>query len=112
MGPRILEKGAVLSYGPYHIPHVKVEAYLVHTNKAPGGAMRGFGAPQVVFAEEVHTDNIAKCLGIDPLELRLGNVFRPGDRTATGTVLHSVGIRETILKASQAAGWKLQETQA
>jgi CO/xanthine dehydrogenase Mo-binding subunit len=111
MGPRILEKGAVLSYGPYRIPHVRVEACLVHTNKAPGGAMRGFGAPQVVFAEEVHTDNIAVRLGIDPLELRLRNAFRSGDRTATGTVLHSVGIRETILKASQAAGWNLQETQ-
>jgi CO/xanthine dehydrogenase Mo-binding subunit len=112
MGPRILEKGAVLSYGPYQIPHVKVEACLVHTNKVPSGAMRGFGAPQVVFAEEVHTDNIAERLGIDPLELRLRNVFRPGDRTATGAVLHSVGIKETILKASQAAGWKLQETQS
>jgi CO/xanthine dehydrogenase Mo-binding subunit len=111
MGPRILEKGAVFSYGPYRIPNVKVEACLVHTNKAPAGAMRGFGAPQVIFAEEVHTDNIAARLGIDPLKLRLKNVFKAGDRTATGAVLHSVGISETILKASQAAGWNLQESQ-
>ena len=35
------------------------------------GAMRGFGAPQVCFAYESHMDDIAKTLGIDPLEIRL-----------------------------------------
>jgi CO/xanthine dehydrogenase Mo-binding subunit len=109
MGPMILEKGAVLSCGPYQIANVSVDACLVHTNKSPAGAMRGFGAPQVVFAEEVHTDNIAERLGIDPLELRLRNAFKPGDRTPTGRILRSVSIRETILKASEAAGWKLRE---
>jgi len=109
MSPRIVEKGAVLSCGPYQIPNVRVDACLAHTNKSPGGAMRGFGAPQVIFAEEVHTDNIAERLEIDPLELRLRNAFKPGDRTATGSILHSVSIKETILKAAEAAGWKLQE---
>jgi CO/xanthine dehydrogenase Mo-binding subunit len=67
--------------------------------------MRGFGGPQVYAAEETHMDHIATDLGIDPLELRLKNAFENGDQTATGQVLHSVGLTETILRAGEAAKW-------
>lgn len=109
MGVSQLDKGAILAQGPYYIPNVKIDGYLIYTNNPPAGAMRGFGAPQVTFAQEVHTNKIADRLGIDPLEFRLKNAFQPGNRSATGTVLHSVGIRETIFKAADAAGWKLKE---
>jgi CO/xanthine dehydrogenase Mo-binding subunit len=51
-------------------------------------------------------DHIAAHLEIDPLELRLKNAFKSGDKTATGQELHGVGLIETITKASKAAGWK------
>lgn len=38
--------------GPYVIPNVRIESYLVYTNKMPAHAMRGFGAPQGAFATE------------------------------------------------------------
>jgi CO/xanthine dehydrogenase Mo-binding subunit len=102
-GPSALTKGCILACGPYRIPNIKVDGYLAFTNNPVGGAMRGFGAPQVYAAEETHMDHIASRLGIDPLELRLRNVFKNGDQTATGQVLHSVGLSETISKASEAA---------
>ncbi|MFH0897345.1 MAG: molybdopterin cofactor-binding domain-containing protein [Candidatus Bathyarchaeota archaeon] len=111
LGSRQLTKGAILAQGPYFIPNIKVDGYYVHTNNLFGGIMRGFGAPQVTFAQEVHTDMIAERLGMDPLEFRLKNIFKRGDRTSTGTILHSVGIKETILKAAEASGWKLKEVQ-
>lgn len=100
-----LTKACILATGPYKIPHVKVDGYLVFTNNPVGGAMRGFGAPQALAAEETHMEHIARHLRIDPLELRLKNAFKAGDQTATGQVLQSAGLTRTILKAAEATGW-------
>jgi CO/xanthine dehydrogenase Mo-binding subunit len=101
-----LGKAAILSAGPYNIENLHVEAYTVYTNKTMTGAMRGFGAPQVCFAYESHMDDIAKALGIDPLEIRLRNAFDEGSPSPTGQVLHSVVVKESLLKAAERFGWK------
>jgi carbon-monoxide dehydrogenase large subunit len=85
-----------------------VEAYAVYTNKTMTGAMRGFGAPQVCFAYESHMDDIARALGVDPLEIRLRNVFTEGAVSPTGQVLQSVAMRETLEKAAERFGWKAE----
>jgi CO/xanthine dehydrogenase Mo-binding subunit len=55
-----------------------VDAYAVRTNKVPCGAMRGFGIPQIAFADE----------------------------TATGHRLKSsVGLEETLVRAKEASNW-------
>ena len=101
-----LGKAAILSAGPYSIDNLEVEAYVVYTNKTMTGAMRGFGAPQVCFAYESHMDDIATALGIDPLEIRLRNAFGEGSSSPTGQVLHSVVVKESLLKATERFGWK------
>jgi CO/xanthine dehydrogenase Mo-binding subunit len=109
-GPSALTKGCILACGPYTIPNIKVDGRLAFTNNPVGGAMRGFGAPQVYAAEETHMDHIASRLSLDPLDLRLRNILKTGDKSATGQVLHSVGLSETIQKASQAAHWSNRRT--
>ena len=52
----------------YACPNIKGEAYTVYTNTPVGGAMRGYGIPQVCFAIECFMDDIAKEIGMDPLE--------------------------------------------
>ena len=69
------------------------------------GAMRGFGAPQVCFAYESHMDDMAKALGIDPLEMRLLNVLKEGSLSPTSQTLHSVVVKESLLQAAQRFGW-------
>ncbi len=101
-----LGKAAILSVGPYRIDHLLVEACVVYTNKTMTGAMRGFGAPQVCFAYESQMDEIAAALGIDPLEIRLRNVFVNGSSSPTGQVLDSVVVRESLLQAAERFGWK------
>ena len=101
-----LSKAAILSPGPYKIDNITVEAYAVYTNKTMAGAMRGFGAPQVCFAYESHMDSIAHRLGMDPLEIRLLNVFEEGSPSPTGQMLESVAIKETLESAAEQFGWK------
>jgi len=101
-----LGKACILAPGPYNIDNVHVEAFVVYTNKTMTGAMRGFGAPQVCFAYESHMDDIAAALGIDPLEIRLRNAFGEGSISPTGQVLHSVVVRDSLLKAAERFGWR------
>lgn len=107
-----LAKACILSPGPYDIEHIQAEAFVVYTNKTMTGAMRGFGAPQVCFAYESHMDDIAKALGIDPLEIRLRNVLKEGSLSPTSQQLHSVVVRETLLQAAQRFGWNGAEVRA
>jgi CO/xanthine dehydrogenase Mo-binding subunit len=64
--------------GPYDIPNARVDSYAVYTNAVPGGAFRGFGAPQGAFVAENQMNKLAEALGIDPIELRLKNCLREG----------------------------------
>lgn len=101
-----LGKACILATGPYAIANLHVEALAVYTNKTMTGAMRGFGAPQVCFAYESHMDDIARALGIDPLQIRLRNVFVEGSHSPTGQVLHSVVVKGSLLQAAARFGWE------
>ncbi|NWF93251.1 MAG: xanthine dehydrogenase family protein [Syntrophaceae bacterium] len=92
--------------GPYVIPHVKVDGYLVYTNHPYGGAMRGFGAPQVNFVHESIIDELAEALQMNPYDLRMKNCFELGSVTATGQVLdQSIALKETMRSAADQFEW-------
>lgn len=96
----------VMMPGPYEIPNVKVDAYLAYTNHPYGGAMRGFGAPQVHIAHEQMMDELALELAMDPVEIRRVNAFRQGSATATGQVLdQSVGLLDTLDACDESFKW-------
>jgi putative selenate reductase molybdopterin-binding subunit len=114
----ILDNGAYTSYGPgvsltqsmlggavYRIPAYRYDGYTVYTNQPFGGAFRGFGSPQFTFAAECHTDMIAERLGMDPVEFRLKNLSRPGDKAISGPTLTSCGVVECVQKAAEAIDW-------
>jgi CO/xanthine dehydrogenase Mo-binding subunit len=107
-----LGKACILCAGPYEIEHLVAEAFVVYTNKTMTGAMRGFGAPQVCFGYESHMDDIAKALGIDPLEIRLRNALKEGSLSPTSQLLHSVVVRESLVQASKRFGWNDKGGQA
>lgn len=83
----VLRKAGVHATGPYVIPNVNVDSYAVYTNNPFTGAMRGFGATQVSIAYEQQIDELAVKLGMDPIEIRMKNIFRKGSMTATGQIL-------------------------
>ena len=98
--------GATHSTGVYRIPNYAIRSYGVYTNNVPCGYYRAPGQPQVVFAVESHTDLIASELGMDPLELRLKNLLKDGDKLPGGRGVDKVRCRETLEAAAEKAGWK------
>jgi CO/xanthine dehydrogenase Mo-binding subunit len=98
-------RGSYTIFGPYRIPNLELISRLVYTNKQISGSYRGFGTTQVTWACESQMDMIAHKLGIDPLEIRLKNGYVEGDHYINGQVLHGVGLKETLEKASLEIGW-------
>jgi 4-hydroxybenzoyl-CoA reductase subunit alpha len=90
---------------PYRIPNFKFDGYMVYTNKAIGGPMRGHGANQPRFAVESQLDMIAEDLNIDPAELRLRNATQAGDTSISGLVFNSCELSKAIKESTRHAGW-------
>jgi CO/xanthine dehydrogenase Mo-binding subunit len=100
-------KAAAHMPGPYTIPHVRVDAHCVYTNRQPSSAMRGFGVTLGDFAIESQMDVIASVLGIDPLRLRLMNAYRDSDMKAHRKLVEGAALVEVIQKTAELAGQKL-----
>jgi CO/xanthine dehydrogenase Mo-binding subunit len=58
-----------------------------------------------MWAIDSTIDILAEGIGMDPVELRLKNALEEGDVSATGQILHSVGIKECIRRAAEGIGW-------
>jgi nicotinate dehydrogenase large molybdopterin subunit len=110
LGPAVLTRSATMAIGPYECPNVYVDAYEVYTNYPIGGAMRGFGAPQMAPCHEAIMDEIARRCGLSPIEIRRRNMLRPGSSTVTNQILeHGVGALGTLEEASRRAAGILSE---
>ena len=107
----------------YVAPHGRYEAIGVSTNTLTAGCMRGVGDLTLVFCIEQAMDMVAEKLGMDPVEVRLKNHFRTGDklntslealgasirfpdRPAREVRLTSCGMDECLRKGAEAIGWK------
>jgi CO/xanthine dehydrogenase Mo-binding subunit len=106
LGAVIARNASYCSLGPYRLPHASIDAFQVYTNRQPGGGFRGLGIPQVAWAGEQQIDRVARELGLDPLELRLRNIYVDGDVSVTGERLAHVGVRECLERAAAAIGWE------
>jgi CO/xanthine dehydrogenase Mo-binding subunit len=83
----VCSNAACFACGPYAVPSAAIDSFVTYTNNPPCGAMRGFGAVQVAFAHEAQMDKLAAAVGTDPVELRILNAIKPGDRLTTGQVV-------------------------
>ena len=93
----VLSRATLHSTGPYLCPNVRVRSRSWATNTVPYGAFRGFGAPQAIFAMELHMDEIAKAIGVDPVELRRRNFLHQGDTNATEQLMREPVIMDQLL---------------
>ncbi|MCP4029123.1 MAG: molybdopterin-dependent oxidoreductase, partial [Sphingomonas sp.] len=114
----LLDGGAYNAMGPtaaflcgnfggmlYKFPAYRYLGRHVYTNTPPASAMRGFGAPQALFACETQMNLAAEELGIDPIDLRLINGMEVGDEIPGVTKINSCGFKESLEKVREMSGW-------
>ena len=92
--------GCRTMFAPYEVSNAFIEGYDVVTNVQKSSAYRAPGSPSASFAAEQAIDELARKLGIDPVELRQLNAVKEGSRQATGPVYRKIGFVE-ILQAAQ-----------
>ena len=81
-------------------------ARTVYTNTPTAGAMRAYGAPQVIFAVECIIEEAARKIGMDPVAFRIKNVARQGDADPlSGERFESCGLIECIQQGKDLIGW-------
>ena len=113
----------------YNCPAKRFSCDVAYTNGPVAGAFRGYGAPQAHFALESHMDDIARALGLDPVEFRRRNWVRSGDpldiaprlgeRGGVGDIapadlprVTSCGTEECVAQALRAIGWDRRADQS
>ena len=67
----------------YFYPDVRFRSLALKTNTQSNTAFRGFGGPQGIVAAERVIEEIAFATGMDPLDVRLRNVYGTGTRDVT-----------------------------
>src|SRR5262245_16042711 len=93
------QMAAMHAHGPYQLENVHIESSLVYSNNQPSSSIRAPTAPQVCWALEQHTDELADALGLDPIELRRRTLIEEGAEGPTRQVFGPISIKETLERA-------------
>jgi CO/xanthine dehydrogenase Mo-binding subunit len=105
-GASVGGRAAVRVLGPYRIPHIRSDAWSVHTNTGSAGSFRSIGAPQTIFAGECQMDIIAGRLNMDPAELRLKNLLKKGEALHPKLRPLDVNLAVTLKRLRSASHWR------
>lgn len=100
----------------YNTPHIRFRGETYYTTLPRAGAYRGYGVTQGVVATETLMTQVARELGMDPLEFRLKNIVAPGTenimskawsegREAHGEIIATNALREAAIQGAAAVGW-------
>jgi CO/xanthine dehydrogenase Mo-binding subunit len=109
-GPQVTARSATRVLGPYWIPHIRTNAYQVYTNTGSAGSYRAIGAPQVIYAGESQIEMLAQRLGLDPAELRMKNLLKPGQELRPGLKGIDADLSSSLRTLVRASGWKKMRT--
>ncbi len=90
----------------YDIPNVKTVSWEVVSNRPKVSSFRAPCVPQVVFGVEHVIDEMAKKIGMDPIDFRLKNAIAEGHKTIYGETFNRIGFVETLQAAKACAHYK------
>ena len=96
----------VVLFAPYRIENGAVDGYDVVVNKPRTAAYRAPGGTNAAFAAETVIDELAEKLGMDPIEFRLLNGAKEGDRRIDGAAFKRIGYLETLQAAKESDHYK------
>ncbi|MGX9118279.1 xanthine dehydrogenase family protein molybdopterin-binding subunit [Mesorhizobium sp. BHbsci] len=90
------EMGAMTAFACYRLDNVRTVGYEVLVNRPKTAAYRAPSAPMAAFAVESAIDELAKEIGMDPVEFRIRNAAQEGTRSSYGPVYGPIGIGPTL----------------
>ncbi|ANT50098.1 xanthine dehydrogenase family protein molybdopterin-binding subunit [Mesorhizobium amorphae] len=90
------ELGAMTAFACYKLDNVKTVGFEVLVNRPKTAAYRAPSAPMAAFAVESAVDELAKEIGIDPVDFRIRNAAQEGTRASYGPVYGPIGIGPTL----------------
>ncbi|KAF1022263.1 MAG: putative xanthine dehydrogenase molybdenum-binding subunit XdhA [Paracidovorax wautersii] len=79
----VADRAVFHSDNAYYLEDVAITSYRCKTNQQSHTAFRGFGGPQGVIAIETILGDIARHLGLDPLDVRQRNLYGTTERNVT-----------------------------
>ena len=91
-----VNQASMCAFTRYDLANVHVVGNDVTVNRPKVAAYRAPGAPIAVFGVECVIDEMAKKLGLDPIEFRLKNAAKQGTQTYYGPKLGPIGYIETL----------------
>jgi putative selenate reductase molybdopterin-binding subunit len=97
-------------------PNIRFYSDVVYTNTVPSGAYRGYGVPQGFWPVERHMENIAREMGLDPIDFRLKNAIRSGEihpfskawsegREPKPETIYTIGLEDCVEQGRMAIDW-------
>jgi carbon-monoxide dehydrogenase large subunit len=98
---------AMMFTGPYRIPRIGFSCSTVFTNTCGKAPFRGPWAVETIAREQM-VDEVAREIGMDPLEIRRRNVISQSDlpfTTASGMVYDVMTPHETLEQAVEMVDW-------
>ncbi len=98
--------GMGVMFAPYQIENALVDGYDVLVNKPRTAAYRAPGGSNAAFACETVIDEICEKIGMDPIEFRLLNGVKEGDRRVDGPVYTRIGFLETLEAAKNSPHYR------
>jgi CO/xanthine dehydrogenase Mo-binding subunit len=101
----VLTMSAVFLGSLYKWPSFDVRGVEVLTHKPSVAAYRAPTAPQTIFALDSHMEEIARRLGLDPVEFRLRHLMQEGDPMANGQPWQSNGAKEVLRRLGEHPLW-------
>ena len=93
--------GCMSVLAPYEVPNFLIEGNDVLVNKPKVCAYRAPGAPQSMHAMECVIDELARKLGMDPIDLRLKNAAGEGTQAPYGPTFPPIGLKECLKAAKE-----------
>ena len=88
--------GAMSAFACYALDNVRAVAHEVLTNRPVQASYRAPGAPIINFAVESVIDELARKLDLDPIDFRLKNAAKEGDKSSYGPRYDQVGLVKTL----------------
>ncbi|HSE93198.1 MAG TPA: xanthine dehydrogenase family protein molybdopterin-binding subunit [Methylomirabilota bacterium] len=102
----VLTVSGVFLASLYRWPAFDVRGFEVLTHKPSIAAYRAPVAPHTIFALDSHMEQLARAVGLDPVEFRLRHLQREGDPMANNQPWLSNGAVEVLQRTTEHPIWK------